>query len=165
MSSSQTQGSMQGHEIRDHYFSRLFGLVATIQSGLLYRASTLPISGSSRTLSATLTDFQTVCKELLALGDKKSWLKESCWWALGLALSGLSSSSPSWKQEAFGWLAQTVYSESQLWSSEKVAFTISFQRVSPSLGWKDLLAPAFKDSEMLSTRNIPTVSRILRVRL
>lgn len=165
MTSSQTQGSMQGHEIRDQYFSRLFGLVATVQSGLLYRTSTLPTSGSNRTLSATLTDFQTVCKELLALGDKKSWLKESCWWALGLALSALSSSSTSWKQEAFEWLAQTVYSESQLWTSEKVAFTVTFQRISPFLGWKHLVAPTFKDSDMLSSRNIPTIARILRVRL
>jgi hypothetical protein len=165
MTSSQTQGSMQGHEIRDQYFSRLFGFVSIIQSGLLYRTSTLPTSGSNRTLSATLTDFQAVCKGLLALGDKKSWLKESCWWALGLALSGLSLSSPSWKQEASAWLAQTVYAESQLWSSEKVAFTINFQRISPSLGWRDILAPTFKDSDMLSVRNIPTIARILRVRI
>ena len=165
MTSSQTQGSMQGHEIRDQYFSRLFGFVSIIQSGLLFRASTLPTSGSNRTLSATLTDFQAVCEGLLALGDKKTWLKESCWWALGLALSGLSLSSPLWKQEAFAWLSETVYAESQHWSSERVAFTINFQRISPSLGWKDILRPTFKDSDMLSSRNVPTIARILRVSL
>lgn len=155
---------MQGHEIRDQYFARLFGFVSVIQSGLLFRESTLPTSGSSRTLAATLVDFQTIVNELLSLGEKKSWLKESCWWALGLALTALGASSPSWKDEALTWLSQTIYAENQVWSSEKVALTVTFQRISPSLGWKKLLAPTFKDEHILSSRNIPVVARLLRVR-
>lgn len=163
MNFSQTQGSMQGHEIRDQYFARLFGFVSIIQSGLLLRSSTLPTSGSNRTLAATLLDFQTVGQELLILGEQKSWLRESCWWALGLQLSALSSSSVPWKAEALSWMAETIYSETQPWSSEKLAFTVTFQHVAPSLPWKKLLAPTFKDAEILSSRNIPIVARLLRV--
>lgn len=165
MNFSQTQGSMQGHEIRDQYFARLFGFVSIIQSGLLFRNSTLPTSGSSRPLSATLTDFENVAKELLALSEKKSWLKESCWWALGLQLSALSSSAVSWKDDAFSWIAETIYSDNQHWSSEKLAFTINFQRAAHSLQWKRLIMPTFKDAEILSSRNIPIVARLLRVRI
>ncbi|KAF8321570.1 hypothetical protein DL93DRAFT_2051556 [Clavulina sp. PMI_390] len=162
MSSSQTQGSMQGHEIRDQYFARLFGFVSIIQSGLLLRQSTLPTSGSNKTLSTTLEDFQTVSKELLTLADKKSWLKESCWWALGLQLNALASALISWKPEAFAWIASTIYSDKVPWSSEKLAFTVQFQRAAPSLQWKQLLAPTFKEPVILSSRNIPIVARLLR---
>lgn len=165
MSSSETQGSMQGHEIRDQYFARLFGIVSVIQSGLLFRNATLPTSGSNRTLAATLTDLQTIVAELIALGEKKSWLRESCWWALSLLLEALSASSVPWKQEAFTWLAKTIYTDNATWMSEKLAFTITFQRLVPELPWKKLLAPTFHDADMLSSRNVSAVARLLRVRV
>jgi DNA polymerase phi len=155
---------MQGHEIRDQYFARLFGLVSVIQSGLLFRNSTLPTSGSSKTHASTLSDFQTVGSELLTLGEKKSWLRETCWWALDLALHALSSSSVDWKDKAVEWMAETIYTEKVAWTPEKLALTVVLQRVTQSLSWKKLLAPTFKDSDVLSSRNVPIVAKILRVR-
>lgn len=154
---------MPGHEIRDHLFARLFGFVSVIQSGLLFRNFTLPTSGSSRTVSSTLSDFKAVTAELLALGEKKSWIMETCWWALDLSVTMLSSSVVPWKDEAISWLSKTIYGEQPVWTSEKVALTIKLQGLAPSLSWKQVLAPTFKDGNLLSSKNVPIVARILRV--
>lgn len=154
---------MQGHEVRDHIFARLFGLVSVIQSGLLLRDSTLPSSGSSHTAASTLRDFQTVAQELLILAEKKSWIRETCWWALDMALAALFASDVMWKNEAITWLSEIVYADHSAWTPEKLAFTIKLQATTSKLAWKKLLSPPFKDTDILSTKNIPTVARILKV--
>ena len=158
--SSKTQGSMTGQEERDMLFARLFGLTAVIQSGLLLRESTLP---SSSTAAADLDSYKEVLAQLLALGEKKSWLRESVWWSIGLAVDALNASDVSWKNEAVEATISAVYTEVKAWTPEKVALTLKLQAAYPSRDWKKLLAPTFKNADLLSTGNLATLARILKV--
>src|SRR5882762_10924141 len=100
MDSSKTQGSMTGQEERDVLFARLFGLTSVIQSGLLVRQTTLPPYASTSSLASNLVGYKETLSQLLFLGEKKSWLRESAWWTAGLALDALNTSDVSWKKEA-----------------------------------------------------------------
>ncbi|KAF9505605.1 hypothetical protein BS47DRAFT_1400276 [Hydnum rufescens UP504] len=160
--STQIHGSMQGHEVRDQIFARLFGLVSVIQSDLLWRESTLPTSQSGRILVPALRNFQTVCNELFSLGERKSWLRESCWWAIGLVVDGLEAARVPWKTEALTWILEKVFAENKIWTPEKLAFALNIERIDLPLSWEELLAPMFKGTHLLATRNLPTVARILR---
>ncbi|KAI0781313.1 DNA polymerase phi-domain-containing protein [Trametes elegans] len=159
LDSSNTQGSMTGQEERDMYFARLFGLTAVIQSGLLLRDSTLP---SSSTAASDLDSFKDVLTQLLTLGEKKSWLRESVWWSIGLAVDALAASEVSWQDEAMDAIVSAVYSETKAWTPEKVALTLKLQAAQPSRDWKKLLAPTFKNPDLLSTGNLTTLARILK---
>ncbi|KAI0350071.1 hypothetical protein OH77DRAFT_1100919 [Trametes cingulata] len=159
LESSKTQGSMTGQEERDVLFARLFGLTAVIQSGLLLRDSTLP---SSSTVASDLASYKEVLAQLLALGEKKSWLRESAWWSIGLAVDALIASEVSWKDEAVDATFAAIYSEAKAWTPEKVALTLKLQAAYPSRDWKKLLAPTFKNPDLLSTGNLSTLARILK---
>ncbi|KAI8998993.1 DNA polymerase phi-domain-containing protein [Trametes punicea] len=159
LESSKTQGSMTGQEERDVLFARLFGLTAVIQSGLLLRETTLP---SSSTVASDLDSFKEVMAQLLALGEKKSWLRESAWWSIGLAVDALTASAVSWKDEAVESTISAIYSETKAWTPEKVALTLKLQAAYPSRDWKKLLAPTFKNPDLLSTGNLGTLARILK---
>ncbi|KAI9056874.1 hypothetical protein FKP32DRAFT_1598752 [Trametes sanguinea] len=159
LESSKTQGSMTGQEERDMLFARLFGLTAVIQSGLLLRDTTLP---SSSTVASDLDSFKEVLAQLVALGEKKSWLRESVWWSIVLAVDALAASNVSWKEEAVDATISAVYSEVKVWTPEKVALTLKLQAAYPSRDWKKLLAPTFKNPDLLSTGNLATLARILK---
>ncbi|KAI0637371.1 DNA polymerase phi-domain-containing protein [Trametes polyzona] len=159
LDSSKTQGSMTGQEERDVYFARLFGLTAVIQSGLLLRDSTLP---SSSTVASDLDSYKEVLAHLIALGEKKSWLRESVWWSIDLAADALTASEVSWKDEAVDATISAIYSELKAWTPEKVALTLKLQAAYPSRDWKKLLAPTFKNPDLLSTGNLTTLARILK---
>ena len=160
LDSSKTQGSMTGQEERDVLFARLFGLTSVIQSGLLLRDTTLP---TSSTAASDLTSYKEVLAQLLALGEKKSWLRESVWWSIALAVDALSTSDVSWKDGALDATITALYSEHKAWTPEKVALTLKLQRSSPSRDWKKLLSPTFKNPDLLSTANLSTIARILKV--
>ncbi|KAH9929645.1 DNA polymerase phi-domain-containing protein [Amylocystis lapponica] len=115
MDSSKTQGSATGQEERDMLFARLFGL--------------------------TLSSYKEVLAELLALGEKKSWLRESAWWTIGLAVDVL---------------------ENKIWTPEKVALVLKLQSLYPSRDWRKLLSPTFKQSEILSTGNLTALAKVLK---
>ena len=160
LDSSKTQGSMTGQEERDVLFARLFGLTSVIQSGLLLRDATLP---SSSTAASDIVSFKEVLVQLLTLGEKKSWLRESAWWALCLAVDALSTSEISWKDEALDATVLAVYSEAKTWSPEKLALTLKLQAACPSQNWKKILSPTFKSPDLLSTGNLGAIARILKV--
>ncbi|KAI0648248.1 DNA polymerase phi-domain-containing protein [Trametes meyenii] len=159
LDSSKTQGSMTGQEERDVLFARLFGLTAVIQSGLLLRDSPLP---SSSTVASDLEAYSETLTQLLALGEKKSWLRESAWWSISLAVDALTTSGVSWKDEAVDATIAAVYSESKTWTPEKVALTLKLQATYPSRDWKKQLTPTFKNPDLLSTGNLATLARILK---
>ncbi|KAH9857639.1 DNA polymerase phi-domain-containing protein [Lenzites betulinus] len=159
LESSQTQGSMTGQEERDVYFARLFGLTAVIQSGLLLRESTLP---SSSTAASDLASYEELITQLIAVGEKKSWLRESAWWSVALAVTALAASEVSWKDEALDATISAIYSEAKTWTPEKVALTVKLQAAHPSRDWKKQLAPTFKNPDLLSTGNLATLARILK---
>ncbi len=162
LDSSKTQGAMTGQEERDVMFARLFGLTSVIQSGLLLRDSTLP---SSSTTASDLATYKEVLAQLLELGEKKSWLRESVWWSIGLAVDALAKSDVSWKDEAVDATIAALYSESKAWTPEKVALTLKLQSAFPSREWKKLLSPTFKNPDLLSTGNLSAIARILKVYL
>ena len=153
---------MTGQEERDVLFARLFGLTSVIQSGLLLRDTTLP---SSSTVASDLASFKEVLAQLLVLGEKKSWLRESAWWSICLAVDALAASEVSWKNDAIDATIAAVYSEAKTWTPEKLALTLKLQSYYPSRDWKRLLSPTFKSPDLLSTGNLSTIARILKVRL
>ena len=64
-------------------------------------------------------------------------------------------------------LFDAVYAEGRAWTPEKVALTLKLQRAYPARPWKKLLAPVFRSSppDLLSTGNLSTLARILKVHL
>lgn len=155
---------MRGQEERDAYFGRLFGTLAIIDSRILFAPT------------ATLADFKSAIGELFTLGDKKSWLRESAWWAVIRAVRMLLSKDVTveWKEDAVDGLITRVYGKSTTdaatakahgveWTQEKVALTLVLQAARPDLPWKALLAPTFKNGNVLSHASLPILGKILKV--
>jgi len=163
LDSSKTQGSMTGQEERDMLFARLFGLTSVIQSGLLVRQRPLPTSASTSALASNLAGYKETLSQLLLLGEKKSWLRESAWWTMCLALDVLHASDVSWKEEAVEATVESVFVNPKLWTPEKVALALKLQAWYPERDWRDHLSPTFKNLGMLSTGNLTGLARILKV--
>lgn len=156
---------MTGQEERDVLFAQLFGLTAVIQSGLLVRNTPLSTSASSAPAASTIGGYQEVISELLALGEKKSWLRESAWWTIGLAVDALDGSEVAWKDEAFESTIQSLLVDNKTWVPEKIALALKLQKYRPSRDWNALMAPTFKHSHVLDTGNYAALARVLKVRL
>ncbi|KAF5391416.1 hypothetical protein D9757_001957 [Collybiopsis confluens] len=159
---SKSQGSMTGQEERDVLFARLFGMTAIIQSGLLMRTKPLRTSQSSATLASSLEGYEQVLKELVILGEKKSWLRESAWWAIGLATDSLKTAQVSWRDEAMKATVHHLFIEHELWSSEKIAMTLKLQVNFQDLPWHSLVSPTFKNPDLFSNANLQAIAVILR---
>ncbi|KAL7413375.1 DNA polymerase phi-domain-containing protein [Mrakia frigida] len=145
--------SSKGQETRDLLFARLFGLTSVVQSSLLYRPS------------ATIEDFKVVVQELIEVGKQKAWLRESCWWAVIKAVEGLEGGEVEWRKEAGEWVAEVVFADQEGkmdWTPEKVALGLKMQGIYPTLPWKTLLLPPFKNASLLHPSNLPIISRILK---
>ncbi|KIJ16738.1 hypothetical protein PAXINDRAFT_131583 [Paxillus involutus ATCC 200175] len=162
--STKRQGSMTGQEERDVLFARLFGLTAVVQSGLLVRQKPLPSSSSSNTPVSSLKTYKTVLAHLLEIGEAKSWLRESAWWTIGLAIDMAQSSSVSWKVEALSSTVEALYSKEKesLWSPEKIAVTLKLQPLTPNHDWDRTFAPVFKGHNIFSPLNLLPLGRILK---
>ena len=79
-----------------------------------------------------------------------------------------------WKEAAIDGLITRVYGKSTSdaatakangaeWTQEKVALTLVLQSARPDLPWKALLAPTFKNGNLLSHANLPVLGKILKV--
>ena len=141
-------------------FARLFGLKCVIQSGILLNQKPLRLSSTS---SSSLKGCESFVSELLQLGEKKSWLRESCWWTLLSTVDALSESDVPWKEEAYAMLFDRIYIKDTTWSPEKVALTLKMQKAHRSADWKAALTTYFKGSDLLSTSNLPHLGKILKV--
>ncbi|KAG6841689.1 hypothetical protein C0991_008327 [Blastosporella zonata] len=157
-----TQGSMTGQEERDVLFARLFGLTSVIRSGLIVRAGSLPTSGSSAADASTHSSFEETVKQLLAIGEKKSFLRESAWWTITLAIDALKESEVTWKGDAVDTMLQQLFVEYDIWSPEKVALAVKLQTLYPDQDWRKLFSPAFKNPDLLNTGNLQSLARILK---
>jgi DNA polymerase phi len=151
---------MSGQEQRDMYFARLFGLTSIIQSGLLFRQDPPAYSSSP---ASSLEDFQKVLEELITLGEKKSWFRESCWWSVALALDVLFASLAPWKSQASNWALDALFPSGCEWTIERAGIWIKYHQ---NWGQKasGKLAPKLKTSHPLATANLPMLARVLRVR-
>ncbi|KZT44208.1 hypothetical protein SISSUDRAFT_1057190 [Sistotremastrum suecicum HHB10207 ss-3] len=162
ISSSQVVGSMKGQEERDMLFARLFGLTALIDSGLVVRDSPLPHSTSSTTYASSSNDFAKVLSELIALGDTRSWIRESCWWTISLAIDALIDSSVRWKAEASSKSVELIFVPHTPWTGEKIALALKMQLLFPNENWSSILSPTFKSTSILSAENLQVLARILK---
>ncbi|KIY51003.1 hypothetical protein FISHEDRAFT_38185 [Fistulina hepatica ATCC 64428] len=160
--SSKPQGSTTGQEERDLLFAQLFGLTAVIQSGLIVRAKPLPSSASATTTVSSLSSYTDVLQRLVALGEKKSWLRESVWWTIGLAIDSLNASQVGWKDDAVHATLDILFVQNKDWSPEKLALVLKLQRVAPTVDWNKILAPTFKSSDLLANANLQNVARIMK---
>jgi DNA polymerase phi len=154
---------MTGQEERDVLFARLFGLTSVIQSGLLVRQKPLPTSASTFTLASSLAGYKETLSQLLLLGVKKSWLRESAWWTTSLALDALNDSNVSWKEEAVDATVKSIFVDIKIWTPEKIAVALKLQAWCPERDWQEHLSPTFKNPEILSTGNLNMLARILKV--
>jgi DNA polymerase phi len=157
---------MTGQEERDVLFACLFGLTAVVQSGLLVRTAPLPTSPASP--AATLASYRALLEYLLALGEKKSWLRESAWWAIVRAVDAVDASEVAWRDEALEATVEMVYGGDQQrsgrgWSPEMVALTLRLQKACPEWAWKETLAPTFKHVPLLHTGNYAALARVMKV--
>ncbi|KAF9069832.1 DNA polymerase phi-domain-containing protein [Rhodocollybia butyracea] len=162
MDATKSQGSMTGQEERDVLFARLFGMTAIIQSGLLVRTKPLPTSQSSATSASSLAGYEQILTELLVLGEKKTWLRESAWWTIGLAVDSLRAAEVTWKAEAVNATVQHLLVENKVWSPEKIALTLKLHNSFEGLNWRTLVSPTFKNPDLLSNTNLQTVALILK---
>lgn len=155
---------MSGQEERDVLFARLFGIAAVVRSGLLVRQTPLP-STSSNVPVSSLETYASVLTYLLEIGEVKSWLRESAWWTIGLAVDAVHASSVPWKVEALDSMIRAVYSkgEGNFWTPDKVAITLRLQPLTPNHDWEKTLAPAFKGQNIFAPNNLPALGRILKV--
>lgn len=151
---------MTGQEERDMLFARLFGITSIIQSGLLVRQDPLP---SSSVPASSLDSFNQTLAALVALGEKKSWLRESAWWTIRLAIRVLHSSEVEWIKDAEKAMKEIIYAQNKAWTPEKVGLTLKLQSLYPKWDWKELLQPPFKTVILLNTPNFGTLGKILKV--
>lgn len=167
--STKRQGSMSGLEERDVLFARLFGVTAVVRSGLLVRQTPLPGTASSTSDSpvSSLEAYEAVLRHLLELGEAKSWLRESAWWAIGLAIDGVQASSVPWKTQALDATIRAVYSkdEDSFWTQDRVAITLKLQPLMPNHQWVNTLAPVFKGHNIFASNNLSSLGKILKVGL
>lgn len=158
-----TAGAMSGQEERDMLFARLFGLTAIIKSGMLARKGSLKTSTSSAAEISTADSFHEIIVLLVALGEKKSWLRESAWWTAGLAIDFLEGASVEWKEIAVEALLNTIFVEDKSWTPEKVALNLKLQGYYPGKDWKLLCSPLIKNGNVLAPTNLQTLAKILKV--
>ncbi|KAF9264758.1 hypothetical protein L218DRAFT_899775 [Marasmius fiardii PR-910] len=159
---TKAQGASTGQEERDILFARLFGLTSIIQSGLLVRLTPLATSPSSATQASSLSSYEDVISQLISLGEKKSWLRESAWWSIGLAIDALNESQVEWKMEACQATVKALFSDNKLWSPEKIALSLKIQKMGWNVDWKPWLSPTFKDRDLLGTGNLQTIALVLK---
>lgn len=114
------QDIVRGQEERDFLFARLFGVQALVQSGVLF---------ASR---SRLEDFQRATEVILAVSEKKGWLRESSWWVLVQAVEKIGEQEvPSWKSEALEWLAERICSTKREWTPEKLGLVLKLREQLP----------------------------------
>lgn len=154
---------MTGQEERDILFSKLFGIMSIIQSGLAVRTKPLATSASSSTAASSQETYEQMISLLVELGEKKSWLRESAWYALSLAIQALHESNVAWKDAAVDKIVDILFVSNAAWFTEKVALTLKLQEYYPKRDWKAILSPTFKNPDLLTPGNLPTISRILKV--
>lgn len=156
---------MSGQEERDVLFARLFGITAVVRSGLLVRQKPLPSTSSSNVPVSSLETYTSVLTYLLEIGQAKSWLRESAWWTIGLAIDAVQASSVPWKVEALDATIGGVYlgEEDGFWTPDKVAITLKLQPFMPNHHWKETLAPVFKGQNIFASNNLLALGRIMKV--
>ena len=157
---------MTGQEKRDILFTCLFGHTAIIRSGLLVHQTPMPTSGFANLQVSNVQSYREVLENLIEIGEVKSWLRESAWWTIGLAIDTVQAASPSvlWKAEALNTTVNHLFSkEPGLWTSEKIAVLFKLQPLVPNYDWDSTLTPTFKGRNLFSSVNLVPLAQVLKV--
>jgi DNA polymerase phi len=171
---------MSGQEERDALFARLFGLSALLHSGLLLRPSEqTEQSQLSQKDQKDLKTFDWWLTELVAVGTKKSWLRESAGWTILETITALSTpptsgdttNTPSaeWTSQARGVLLDHCLgattggsSTSRTWTPEKVAVLLHCQERWPGYDLSSYTQGTWKHGSVLHASNFGTLAKILK---
>lgn len=161
--STKAHGSMTGQEERDVLFARLFGFMSIIQSGLLVRIGSS--SNSAPVEMSTLSNYTDILSQLITLGEKKSWLRESVWHTILTAIDVLHSSKVTWKSDAVETTCQQIFVEYKFWTPEKIAVALKMKSLYPEKNWTKIFSPTFKNGDPVAAANLQTLARIVKVNI
>ncbi|WFD42526.1 DNA-directed DNA polymerase [Malassezia psittaci] len=145
-------GSMNGQEIRDAQFARLFGIYTLIRSDLLYKPS------------SSLAVFKRVFQVILSIASTKTWLSEPCGYVLLELIKPLadkSESQPEWAHLALQFAAQRVCASQHL-SPPTLALIMTLAQINPEIFNDVQVKMPLKSSEVLAPSNLPILARTLR---
>ena len=148
---SATQGSMSGQEQRDLMFAKLFGVLALIQSRLLFRDT------------SSLDHFKRAIQVIFALFSAKTWMSESCGWVIAQTVDHLNRAdgAPTWSNDALQWIAERTCASKDL-TPEKFAVIFKLAQTGSVQNLESLIVPPFKNAQLLSSANLPILARILK---
>lgn len=152
---------MTGQEERDVLFARLFGFMSIIQSGLLVRIGSS--SNSAPVEMSTLSNYTDILSQLITLGEKKSWLRESVWHTILTAIDVLHSSKVTWKSDAVETTCQQIFVEYKFWTPEKITVALKMKSLYPEKNWTKIFSPTFKNGDPVAAANLQTLARIVKV--
>ncbi|GAA5868932.1 hypothetical protein JCM3774_006794 [Rhodotorula dairenensis] len=161
---------IDAREERDLLFARLVGLHALVRSGVLVRLTT---SSQNPAAEAAVTEeeagqpWKDVILALIALANRKSWIREPSYWVVCEALrSLLEHDSLPWRNEAVQWAVQRLVGDARErargWSPEKVAIVLVFQRYNVDADWSTLLAPTFPAGSLLARSSLSSLAAALK---
>ncbi|KAJ2851235.1 DNA-directed DNA polymerase [Coemansia brasiliensis] len=144
--STEATNSMKGQEQRDMRFGRIFGLMALVQSGIITRQGT------------TTVEIRKIVMELVAIGAKKSYLRE-------IAFVTLTSMVPMLKQfsardELIGMFVEVGLDKGAIETPDELLLAMRLRRQYPGYDWHSAL-PQWQGRHMLSARNGTKVAKIL----
>ncbi|GAA6004581.1 hypothetical protein JCM10207_000945 [Rhodosporidiobolus poonsookiae] len=153
-----SKAGMDSREERDMLFARLMGLHALVRSGILTRPDG-PASNQGES-------WQEVVQALVALGNKKSWIREPAYWVVCEALRTLLEAQAEWKDECVRWAVQRLVNDAREkakgWGPEKVAIVLVLQSYGVDADWTSVLAPTFPSASLLSRSSLSALASALK---
>ncbi len=142
-SSTATGGNVSGQDERDHYFGRVFGAEAIIQSDILQ-------SSSDRTQWQRLLDI------VLSMSHKKPWLRQECGWIL-YVFANLATSPD--KQPFVEDIIRAMKARGLIRTPEGVAIWLAARRNYPKA---DLSGQCWKHRHPLAQKEIKFLPQIMK---
>ncbi|GAA5989331.1 hypothetical protein JCM10908_001261 [Rhodotorula pacifica] len=162
MEATSSRAGIDAREERDLLFARLVGLHALVRSGVLVRAD-------GPTVAEQGQPWKDVLLALVALSNRKSWIREPSYWVVCEALRSLleqDAKTVQWRDEAVQWAVQRLIGDARErargWSPEKVAIVLVLQSYNVASDWSSLLAPTFSSGSLLSRSSLSNLASALK---
>lgn len=119
-----SRAGMDAREERDLLFAKLVGAHALVRSGVLVR----PTGEASNAGES----WKEVVQQLVALANKKSWIREPSYWVICEAIEALATAPASeWKDDAIKWAVQRLVNDAREkakgWGPDKIAVVLTLQ--------------------------------------
>ncbi|KAJ2543485.1 DNA-directed DNA polymerase, partial [Coemansia sp. RSA 1933] len=144
--STEATNSMKGQEQRDMRFGRIFGVMAVVQSGIVTRAGTTPI------------EIRKMVMELTAVGDKKSYLRETAYVTLA-AMVPMLGSFP-FAEELITMFVSVALDKGTIETPDELYLALRLRHKYPWYHWAAAL-PQWQGKHMLSEKNVRKIVPIL----